>query len=170
LFVLLAIDADNESFQRGGSDAFRVEDDETGDFGRVEVLGQEVDDQDTRCDREDSSLLVHLLSLSDICQVRIDQTQSTAFWRGADGGVFGEGLSNPSILSVVCTDHDYQVVSGGIIRVEEVGDNTQEAEATRHDDELIFFAELFEYFLLELLYPSQRYHHHLCLLEPYQRQ
>ncbi|KAH0238517.1 DNA repair protein, partial [Aureobasidium melanogenum] len=112
-----AKDAHNESFQRCCSDAFGVEDNEAGDFGRVEVLGQEIDDQDTRCDGEDTTLPVHFFSLSNVCQVGVDQAQSTAFGRVADGGVFCQSLSNPAILSVVCSDYDNQIVSGGIVRV-----------------------------------------------------
>ena len=57
-----------------------MEDNEAGDFGRVEVLGQEVDDQNAGCNGEDASLFVHFLSLSDIRQVGVDQTEATAFW------------------------------------------------------------------------------------------
>ena len=107
--------------------------------------------------------------MADVCQICIDQVQSTAFGRGADGGVFCQGFSNPSILSIVCADDDYQIVSGGIVRVEKVRDYAQEAEAARKEDELIFLAEFFEYFLLELLYSCQLPRHPVRVLEPYQR-
>ena len=65
--------------------------------------------------------------------------------------MLSQSFSDPSILSVVCSDYHNQVVPGSIVRVEEVGDNAQEAETTRHDNELIFVAELSEYVLLEFL-------------------
>jgi hypothetical protein len=60
-------------------------------------------------------------------------------------------LANPHILAVVGSDEQYEVVSGGVVRVEEVRDYAQQAEAAREDDELIFLAQLFEDVLLEFL-------------------
>jgi hypothetical protein len=65
--------------------------------------------------------------------------------------VLSQRLANPDVLAIVCTDEQYKVVSGGIVRVEEVRDYAQEAEAPRQEDELIFFAKLFEDVLLKFL-------------------
>jgi hypothetical protein len=65
--------------------------------------------------------------------------------------VLSQRLTNPYILAIVCADEQYKVVSGGIVRVEEVRDYAQEAEAPRQEDELIFFAKLFEDVLLKFL-------------------
>jgi hypothetical protein len=65
--------------------------------------------------------------------------------------VLSQRLTNPYILAIVCADEQYEVISGGIVRVEEVRDYTQEAEAPRQEDELIFFAKLFEDVLLKFL-------------------
>lgn len=49
-------------------------------------------------------------------------------------------LANPHILAIVGSDEQDEVVSGGIVRVEEVRDYAQQAEAAREDDKLIFLA------------------------------
>ena len=65
--------------------------------------------------------------------------------------MLGQRLTNPHILAVIGSNKEYEVVTSGIVRVEEIGDNAQEAEATRKEDELIFPAQLIEDVLLELL-------------------
>jgi hypothetical protein len=65
--------------------------------------------------------------------------------------VLSQRLTNPYILAIVRANEQYKVVSGGIVRVEEVRDYAQEAEAPRQEDELIFFAKLFEDVLLKFL-------------------
>jgi hypothetical protein len=60
-------------------------------------------------------------------------------------------LANPHILAIVGSDEQDEVVSGGIVRVEEVRDYAQQAEAAREDNKLIFLAQLFEDVLLEFL-------------------
>jgi hypothetical protein len=65
--------------------------------------------------------------------------------------VLGQRLSNPYILAVVGSDEQDEAVAGSIIRVEEVRDYAQQAEAPGQDDELIFLAQLFEDVLLEFL-------------------
>lgn len=65
--------------------------------------------------------------------------------------MFGQRLTNPHILAIVGPDEQYKIVSGGIVRVEEVCDYAQKAEAAREEDELIFPAEFIEDVLLKLL-------------------
>ena len=60
-------------------------------------------------------------------------------------------LANPYILAIISSDEQDEVVSGGVVRVEEVRDYAQQAEAAREDDKLIFLAQLFEDVLLEFL-------------------
>lgn len=62
-----------------------------------------------------------------------------------------ERLANPHILALVCADEQDEVVSGGIVGVEQVRDYAQKAEAAREEDQLILFAQLFEDLLLEFL-------------------
>jgi hypothetical protein len=64
-------------------------------------------------------------------------------------------LSNPAILSVFGPDNDYQVVSGRIVRVEEVVDQAHQPKAAGENDELIFGSELLEQILLVLLGDGQ---------------
>lgn len=56
--------------------------------------------------------------------------------------MFGERLANPGVLPIVGTDNDDQIVPCRIVRMEEVGDEADEGEASRQYDELIFFSEL----------------------------
>jgi hypothetical protein len=65
--------------------------------------------------------------------------------------VLRERLANPHILALVCTDEKDEVISGGIVGVEEVCDYAQKAEAAREEDQLILFAQFFEDLLLEFL-------------------
>lgn len=65
--------------------------------------------------------------------------------------MLGQCLTNPHILAVVGPDEQYEIVSSGIVRVEEIGDYAQKAEAAGEENELIFPAQLIEDVLLELL-------------------
>jgi hypothetical protein len=65
--------------------------------------------------------------------------------------VLGQRLSNPHVLAVVGSDEQDEAVAGSIIRVKEVCDYAQQAEAPGQDDELIFLAQLFKDVLLEFL-------------------
>jgi hypothetical protein len=65
--------------------------------------------------------------------------------------VLRQRLADPDILAVVGADEQYEVVPGGVVRVEEVRDYAQQAEAARQKNELIFFAQLVEDVLLEFL-------------------
>ena len=62
--------------------------------------------------------------------------------------MFGEGLTDPCVFPVFCTDDDDQVVPCGIVGVGEIGDEADEAQAAGQDDELIILSELLEELLL----------------------
>jgi hypothetical protein len=65
--------------------------------------------------------------------------------------VLGERLANPDILAVVCTDKQDQVVPDSVVRMKEVCDDAQKAEASCKQNQLIFVAQLSEDVLLEFL-------------------
>ena len=65
--------------------------------------------------------------------------------------MLGQGLADPDILAIVGPHEEYKVVPDGIVRVEEVRDYAQKAEAAREEDELIFLTQFVEDVLLELL-------------------
>jgi hypothetical protein len=65
--------------------------------------------------------------------------------------VLGERLANPDILAVVCADKQDQVVPGSVVRMKEVCDDAQKAEASCEQNQLIFVAQLSEDVLLEFL-------------------
>jgi hypothetical protein len=65
--------------------------------------------------------------------------------------MLGQRLANPDILAVFGANEQYEVVSNGIVRVEQIRDYAQQAEAPRQEDEFIFFAQLSEDVLLEFL-------------------
>jgi hypothetical protein len=65
--------------------------------------------------------------------------------------VLRQRLADPDIFAVVGAEEQYEIVSGGVVRVEEVRDYAQQAEAARQEDELIFLAQLVEDVLLEFL-------------------
>lgn len=65
--------------------------------------------------------------------------------------MLGERFANPAVLAVLCADEDDEVVAPGIVRVEEVSDYTEEAEAAGEQDELVFSAKLLKEVLLILL-------------------
>ena len=69
----------------------------------------------------------------------------------ADCGLFGQRLTDPAILPLVCADDDYQVATYRIERVKKVCNNAQQTKAARKDDELIFGSKLGEQVLLILL-------------------
>ena len=68
--------------------------------------------------------------------------------------MLGQRLANPHILALVCSDEQDEVVTSGIVRVQEVRDYAQQAEAAREDNQLIFLAQLLEDVLLEFLTSS----------------
>ena len=70
--------------------------------------------------------------------------------------MFCQRLSNPSIFSVISPNYQYEVVPGRIVGMEEVRYESEEAKATRYNDELIFLSKLLEEFLLEFLQLSVR--------------
>jgi hypothetical protein len=65
--------------------------------------------------------------------------------------MLSQRLANPDILAVLGTNEQYKVVSSGIVRVEQIRDYAQQAEASRQEDEFIFIAQLSEDVLLEFL-------------------
>jgi hypothetical protein len=65
--------------------------------------------------------------------------------------MFGQRLADPHVLAVFGTNKQYEIIARGIVGVEEVRDYTQQAEAARQEDELIFFAQLIEDVLLKFL-------------------
>jgi hypothetical protein len=65
--------------------------------------------------------------------------------------MLGQRFANPHIFAIVGANEQYEVVSGGIVGMEEVRDYAQKAEAPREEDQLIFLAQLIEYVLLEFL-------------------
>jgi hypothetical protein len=62
-----------------------------------------------------------------------------------------ECFSNPIILAIFSTDDNNETVSCGVIGMEKVGDDFEEAEATGKNNEEIFGAEEMVQILLELL-------------------
>lgn len=65
--------------------------------------------------------------------------------------MLSERLAYPHILTLIRANEQNEVVSSGIVGVKKVRDYAQQAEATRQEDELILFAQLFEDVLLEFL-------------------
>jgi hypothetical protein len=65
--------------------------------------------------------------------------------------MLSHGLANPHILAIVGPNEQHKIISGGIVRVKEVRDYAQEAEAARKEDELIFLTQFVEDVLLEFL-------------------
>lgn len=63
--------------------------------------------------------------------------------------MFREGFSDPVIFAVVGADEDDEVLAGGIIGVEEVGDEAEEGESAGENQERVRGAEGVESFLLE---------------------
>jgi hypothetical protein len=53
--------------------------------------------------------------------------------------MLSERLTDPHIFAVVCANKQYEVVTGGIVGVEEIRDYAQQTEAPCEEDELIFF-------------------------------
>lgn len=62
-----------------------------------------------------------------------------------------QGLSNPAIFSLFRPNDYYQIVSGSIVAVQQVGDQSQEPEAPGQDDKRIVASELPEQMLLVFL-------------------
>ncbi len=48
--------------------------------------------------------------------------------------MLGQRLANPHIFPFIRTNQQDQIVSGGIVRVEEVCDDTQEAQAPGYEN------------------------------------
>jgi hypothetical protein len=65
--------------------------------------------------------------------------------------MFCQSFSDPSILSLICSNHQYKIVPCSIVGVEEICYKTEEPEAASEDDELIFLSELLKEFLLVFL-------------------
>ena len=65
--------------------------------------------------------------------------------------MFCQRLSDPSILPLVRADHQYECAAGGIVGMEKVRYESEEAQAAGDDDELILFSKLFEELLLVFL-------------------
>lgn len=68
--------------------------------------------------------------------------------------MFGKRFANPYVLTLFSAYEKYEVITGGIVRVEEVGDDAQEAEAARKYNELIVVSQFLEDVLLEFLTSS----------------
>jgi hypothetical protein len=65
--------------------------------------------------------------------------------------MLGQCFANPAIFSIFGTNYHNEVISSGIVGVEEVGDQAHQPEATGENDELIFCTELLEEGLLVFL-------------------
>jgi hypothetical protein len=65
--------------------------------------------------------------------------------------MLGKRLANPFLLPIVCADEDYEAAPGGIIGVEKVCHDTDEAQPSSKDEKLVFVAKLAEDVLLEAL-------------------
>jgi hypothetical protein len=111
---------------------------------------QQIDDQNSGRDAVDPSTSIHLFPSGDAGEVRVDDGETPSLGRHADGGMLGEGLTHPGILAILGTNDDYQIVPGGIVTVEQVGDQPHEAETAGQNHELILAAQLLEEVLLVL--------------------
>lgn len=58
--------------------------------------------------------------------------------------MFCQSFPKPSILPVVCSKYQYEVVSSRIVGVEEVRYQSEESETAGDDYKFIFVAELLE--------------------------
>ena len=56
--------------------------------------------------------------------------------------VLGQGLANPVILPLVGAYYDDETISGGVVGMQEICHDTQQAKPTSEYDELIFGAYL----------------------------
>ncbi len=65
--------------------------------------------------------------------------------------MLGQSFTDPSILPFVCSNHQYKIISGGIVGMEKICHKPEEAKAASEDDKLIFLSELLEKFLLVFL-------------------
>lgn len=65
--------------------------------------------------------------------------------------MLGKGLAYPGVFPVFGIDDHNQVVPRSIVGMEQVGEETEETQATGDDDKLIFFTEFLEQFLLVYL-------------------
>lgn len=63
-------------------------------------------------------------------------------------------LSDPFVLSIICSYHQDEIISGGIIKMKQVCDQAQKPEASSKDDQLILRAQFGEDVLLVLLVGS----------------
>jgi hypothetical protein len=65
--------------------------------------------------------------------------------------MFRESFSDPSILSLVCSNHQYKIVPCSIVGVEEICYKAEEPKTASEDNELIFLSEFLKEFLLVFL-------------------
>jgi hypothetical protein len=65
--------------------------------------------------------------------------------------MFSQSFPDPPILTLVCSDHQYEIAPGCIVGVEEICHKPEEAEAASEKDKLIFLSELLKKFLLIFL-------------------
>lgn len=58
---------------------------------------------------------------------------------------------DPFVLSIVSANYQNKIIPCGVVRVQEISDETDEAQAPRQDNQFIFSAELRKEILLVLL-------------------
>jgi len=150
LLILLAEYAYDESFQAGSCHPFGMQDDQASHCGRVEQSRQKVYDEDSGSDGTYPSALIHSLALRHIRHVRVHQLHTTALCTARNGSMFSQRLAHPVILPILSADEDDKVVTRGIVRVQEIGDEAEEAQSPGEYEQLVFGAERVEDVLLEV--------------------
>lgn len=70
--------------------------------------------------------------------------------------MLGQRFSNPAIFSLVGPNNHYKVVSYRIVRVEEVGNYSEQTKAASEDYEFVVGAEFLEEVLLVFLQKCQK--------------
>jgi hypothetical protein len=68
--------------------------------------------------------------------------------------MLSQRLANPDILAIIGAHEQNQIVAGGVVRMEQVGNDAQQAEPARKEHEFIFLSQFLEDVLLEFLRPS----------------
>lgn len=151
MLVLLTESANDKGLCGSSDNLFGVQQDETGDGGGIENTGKQIDDENLRSDAVDTAAGIELLTILNAHELSADESQAAAVVGVVDDGMLSESLADPAIFEFVGSDEDDEVAASGIVRVEEVYDDTEQAEAAGDDDQLIFLAQLAEDVLLEFL-------------------
>lgn len=63
-----------------------------------------------------------------------------------------QSLSNPTIFPLIGTDEDDKTVSSGVVSMQEVCDDAEEAQSASNDYELILLSKFAKDVLLKLLW------------------